>query len=70
MTFCFGICDWCDQRSVPVICLAINTDDLFTQIEIDFGHHTHTPAGSLPSIVYKQYGQTEIQSWLFPQLTN
>ena len=49
--------------------LAINTDDLFTQIEIDPAT-THTPAGSLPSIVYKQHGQTEIQSWLFPQLTN
>ena len=37
--------------------------------------HTHTPAGSLPSIVYKhdkQHGQTEIQSWLsiIPQLAN
>ena len=50
--------------------LAINTDDLFTQIEIDPAT-THTPAGSLPrSIVYKQHGQTEIQSWLFPQLIN
>ena len=33
MTFCFGICDWCDQRSVPVTSLAINADDLFTQRE-------------------------------------
>ena len=49
--------------------LAINTDDLLTQIEIDPAT-THTPAGSLPSVVYKQHGQTEIQSWLFPQLTN
>ena len=31
VTFCFGICDWCDQRSVPVTSLAIHADDLFTQ---------------------------------------
>ena len=51
--------------------LAINTDDLFTQREIDPAT-THISAGSLPTIIYKQHGQTEIQSWLFiiPQLTN
>ena len=49
--------------------LAINTDDLSTQREIN---PATTPAGSLQRIVYKQHGQTEIQSWLFiiPQLTN